>query len=404
MAVAARKARAAGIRQLAVGCSQKINERWNAADLVQAVVEGMELGVYRYRGYKNEEPEELKTVWLSAQGVSDSAVEAGIERGRVFAQATNTARDLTNEPANKLTPSVLAERALDMADRYGLEAEILDHDKLVELKMDALLEVSKASSEPPRMIILRYQGAPESQEVLGLVGKGVTFDSGGVQVKPSQGMERMHGDMAGAAAVFGAMQAIGALKPHCNVMGVIPACENMVSGGGYRPGDVISSFSGKTIEINHTDAEGRLILADGLAYARRQGATSLVNVATLTGAVIVALGYTTTGLMTNNEEWGRKVKEAARVVGEKVWELPMDEEYKEFLKSDIADLKNEGGRAAGTIQGGMFLRHFVEDTPWVHLDIAGTADWKAESGIHPKGATGVGTRTLAQLATRFAGK
>lgn len=403
MAIASRKARAAGVKQLTVACSPTLNNRWNPADLVQAVVEGFELGVYRYQGYKQKQEQEraLETVWLVMPGVTDSAFEAGIERGRVFAAATNTARDLTYEPANKLTPSILAERALEIANRHGIEAEVLDEQKLNELGMDALLSVSKASAEVPRMIVLHYRGAPESKEILGWVGKGVTFDSGGIQVKPGRGMGDMKGDMAGAAAVLGAMEAIGALKPHCNVTAVIPTCENMINGNGYRPGDVISSFSGKTIEIQHTDAEGRLILADGLAYARRLGATSLVNVATLTGAVVTALGYITTGLMTNDEKWAEEVKAAARVAGEKMWELPLFEEYEEYLKSEVADLKNEGGGPAGSIQGGMFLKHFAEKTPWVHLDIAGTAESNQEKGIHPKGSTGVAVRTLAQLAMQF---
>ncbi|QKG84811.1 leucyl aminopeptidase [Kroppenstedtia pulmonis] len=405
ISVAACKARDAGVKRLTLGCSKNLSERWNAADLVQALVEGVELGVYRYRGYKQENSKEnrreIEEVWLSLEDVSDSAFEAGLERGRVFAAGTKAARNLVNEPANKLTPSALAEYAKKIADHLGMKAEILDEKKLKELNMNALLAVSKASAEEPRMIVLSYQGAPDSQEVLGLVGKGVTFDSGGIQVKPDNGMGDMKGDMAGAAAVLGAMEVIGSLRPHCNVTAVIPACENMINGNGYRPGDVIDSFSGKTIEIQHTDAEGRLILADGLSYARRLGATSLVNVATLTGAVIVALGRSVTGLMTNHEDWGDEVKEAARVAGEKVWELPMFEEYEEYLKSSVADLKNEGGREAGCIQGGIFLKHFVEDTPWVHLDIAGTADTKGKEGF---AATGAGVRTLAQLALRFSGK
>ncbi|MFC4076586.1 leucyl aminopeptidase [Salinithrix halophila] len=406
IAAAARRAREAGVKQMAVGCSRNLSGRWNSADLVQAVVEGAELGVYRYRGFKTEKREQksLESVWLAMEGVSDSAFEAGIERGRAFASAVNTARDLVNEPANRLTPSALAEKALAVAEQKGLDVEVLDENRLADLKMDALLAVTRASGEAARMIVLQYRGAPDSQEVLGLVGKGVTFDSGGIQVKPSRGMEEMKGDMAGAAAVLGAMEAIGTLKPHCNVIAVIPACENMVGGDNYRPGDVIRSFSGKTIQIQHTDAEGRLILADGIAYARRLGATSLVDIATLTGAVIVALGHTATGLMTNDETWSAEVKEAARIAGEKVWELPMYEEYGEYLQSDIADLKNEGGSPAGAIQGGMFLRNFAEETPWAHLDIAGTADSKKGDGIHAKGATGVAVRTLAQLAMRFPGK
>ncbi|WP_169713688.1 leucyl aminopeptidase [Paludifilum halophilum] len=408
VAVAARKARGAGVKQLTFGCAKHLNRRWNAADFVQALVEGVELGLYRYRGWKSQDEttdaKTLETVWLSLEEVSNPAYEAGVERGRVFAAATNTARDLANKPANILTPSTLAERASEIADRQGLNVEILEEERLKELNMSALLAVSEASAEPARMIVLSYEGAPESQEVLGLVGKGVTFDSGGIQVKPSRGMEQMKGDMAGAAAVLGAMEAIGSLRPHCNVTAVIPACENMINGNGFRPGDVIRSFSGKTIEIHHTDAEGRLILADGLAYARRLGATSLVDVATLTGAVIVALGHTATGVMANDSEWSAEVKEAARHAGEKVWELPMYEEYEEYIRSEVADMKNEGGSPAGTIQGGMFLKQFVEETPWTHLDIAGTADGQKEDGIHLRGATGAGVRTLTQLALRFGGK
>ncbi|MDR6224858.1 leucyl aminopeptidase [Desmospora profundinema] len=416
MALAAKKAQEAGVKQLAIGCfpphlkghtstnHSLTPERFNSADWVQAVVEGIELGTYRYHGYKTEEQgnkNAIETVWLAMEGVSESALEAGVERGGAFAAATKTARDLANDPANILTPSTLAMRAREMAEKYSLEIDILDEDRLTELGMDALLSVARASEEPAQMIVLTHQGAPESEKVLGLVGKGITFDSGGIQVKPGRGMEEMKGDMAGAAAVFGAMEAIGRLKPHCNVTAVIPACENMINGNGYRPGDVIGSFSGKTIEIQHTDAEGRLVLADGISYARRLGATSLVDVATLTGAVIVALGHTTTGLMTNNDEWAGQVKEAARLAGEKMWELPLYPEYGEYLKSAVADLKNEGGAPAGSIQGGMFLKVFAEETPWVHLDIAGTADSKKEDGIRSKGATGVAVRTLAQLAVGF---
>ncbi|SFT04751.1 leucyl aminopeptidase [Marininema halotolerans] len=403
MAVAVRRARQAGVKQLALGCSKAFSRRWNAADFIQAIVEGVELGLYCYDGYKHEEESknEIKSICLAMEGISDSALEAGLARGRAFAIGVNRARDLANEPANKLTPQILAERAITIAEKQGLAVEVLDEERLQELNMDALLSVARASVNPARMIVLKYQGAPETKETLGLIGKGVTFDSGGIQVKPDTGMEKQKGDMAGAAAVLGAMEAIGELKPHCNVLAVIPTCENMISGNNYRPGDVIGSFSGKTIEIHHTDAEGRLILADGLAYARRLGATSLVDVATLTGGVIIALGYTVTGLMTNNSDWATQVKEASRIAGEKVWELPLEDEVEEYLKSDLADIKNDGGRPAQTCQGGVFLRHFVEDVPWVHLDIAGTAQWRSGEGIHRKGATGVAVRTMAQLAMRF---
>jgi leucyl aminopeptidase len=213
-------------------------------------------------------------------------------------------------------------------------------------------------------------------------------------------MVDMKGDMGGAAAVIGAMDGIGALQPHCNVIGVIPTCENMCDGNAYRPGDVLKTFSGKTIEVAHTDAEGRVILADGIGYAKRKGATKLVDIATLTGAIVISLGHETTGLMTNAEEWGKEVKQASRIAGEKVWELPMYEEYKEYIKSDIADIKNSGGPAGGSITAGLFLKEFADDLPWVHLDIAGTSEAPKDKGIHKKGPTGIITRTLIQLAMR----
>jgi leucyl aminopeptidase len=402
MAIAARKAQQAGVKHLAVACDESDRtKRFLLSDYVQALVEGVELGTYRYAGYKTDEQKNdstIETVSLVREGGRDSAMEVGIERGIAFAKGAKTARDLANEPANKLTPSILAARARALAESVGLQVDILDEARLQEQGMEALLSVAQASDEPAQMIVLTYKGAPEREEVLGLVGKGITFDSGGIQVKPGRGMEGMKGDMAGAAAVLGAMETIARLKPPCNVTAVIPACENMISGKGYRPGDVIGSLSGKTIEIIHTDAEGRLVLADGITYARQLGATALVNVATLTGAIIVALGHTTTGLMTNDPEWARQVIQASEQVGEKMWELPLYLEYEEYLQSAVADLKNEGGSPAGAIQGGMFLKAFAEDTPWVHLDIAGTADAKKEDGYRSKGATGVAARTLSQLA------
>lgn len=404
-AIVARKAEERGLKHLGIALPASLAEGKNAADPVQAAVEGVELGIYAYRGYKGEKKgASLATVFLSPPGLSPSGVEVGLERGRVFARATNLARTWVNEPANRLTPAVLADHAAEVAKRHGLKVDILDEKRLEEMEMGALLAVSRGSAQPPRMIVISHFGAPESKEVLGLVGKGVTFDSGGIQVKPSKSMNGMKEDMAGAAAVIAAMEGIGHFKPHCNVIAVVPACENMVDGKGFRPGDVIRSFSGKTIEIEHTDAEGRLILADALTYARRLGATRLVDVATLTGAVVIALGKDVTGLMTNETSWGEEVKTAARMAGEKVWELPMFKEYEEYLRSRVADLKNHGGAPdAGAIQGAMFLKQFVGETPWVHLDIAGTAHSNKPRGIHPEGGTGVGVRTLIQLAIRFAG-
>lgn len=403
VAVAARKAQAAGVKQLGIGYPLFLTERYHSVDVVQAIVEGVELGTYQHPTYKSEQKKkQIETVWLSTKAVSDSAFAAGIERGQVFARATNLARSLVHQPANILTPDLLASHAKEVADKRALHIDVLTEERLAEQGMNALLAVSGGSAHPARMIVLSYQGAPESKEVLGLVGKGVTFDSGGIQIKPARGMEEMKTDMAGAAAVLGAMDAIGALRPDCNVIAVIPACENMVDGIAYRAGDVIKSYSGKTIEVNHTDAEGRIILADAISYAKRLGATKLVDVATLTGAVVIALGFEAAALMTNDQDWGNEVKNAARIASERVWELPMYDEYEEYVKSEIADVKNEGGAPAGCIQGGMFLRKFAEDTPWVHLDIAGTATAQKEHGIHVKGATGASVRTLVQLAIRFA--
>lgn len=404
-AIVARKAEERGLKHLGIALPASLAEGKNAADLVQAAVEGVELGAYAYRGYKGENKEaSLATVFLSLSSLSPSGVDAGLERGRVFARATNLARTWVNEPANRLTPATLADQAVEVAKRHGLKVDILDENRIEEMNMGGLLAVSQGSAQPPRMIVLSYFGAPESKEVLGLVGKGVTFDSGGIQVKPSKSMNGMKEDMAGAAAVIAAMEGIGSLKPHSNVIAVVPACENLVDGKGFRPGDVIQSFSGKTIEIEHTDAEGRLILADALTYARRLGATRLVDVATLTGAIVIALGREVTGLMTNEASWGEEVKTAARLAGERVWELPMFQEYEECLRSRVADMKNHGGNSdAGAIQGAVFLKQFVGETPWVHLDIAGTAYSKKARGIHSEGGTGVGVRTLIQLAIRFAG-
>lgn len=406
IAIAARKARETSIKQLNIGVTTRFKNRWNPVDLVQSVVEGVHLGLYQFDGYKSalKEKIQIEEVTLSLHDLPVKAMEVGIERGEIFSAATNLARDLVNAPANKMTPTTLAAKAEEVAKRRNLEFNTLEKSDMVTLGMGALLGVSSASAEPPKMIVMKYMGAPDSQEILALVGKGITFDSGGYQVKPDTGMVFMKTDMAGAAAVIGAMDAIGALQPHANVIAVIPACENMISGEGMRPGDVLKAFNEKTIEVKHTDAEGRLVLADAVAYALHLGATKMVDVATLTGAIIVALGNTTTGLMSNDSAWSEEVKTAAHVAGEKVWELPMYEEYEEYLQSEIADMKNHAGRPAGAIQGALFIREFVGDVAWAHLDIAGTAMASKEHGANPIGATGVAVRSLTQLAIRFGGK
>ena len=264
--------------------------------------------------------------------------------------------------------------------------------------MHALLSVSQGSIQLPKLIIIKYMGDTNSKHLTAFVGKGVTFDSGGISIKPSLNMGEMKDDMAGGAAVLGAMAAIGQLKPKVNILGVIPCVENMPSGQAYKPGDVICSMSGKTIEIISTDAEGRLILADAITYANKLGATQIIDIATLTGACVVALGSVTSGLITNDVNFCRQVLQAVADTGEKVWELPNFSEYKKDIQSNIADLKNSGGRMAGAITAGLFIEEFVENTPWVHIDIAGTANIEKEDGYNLKGGTGVGTRTLIQLA------
>lgn len=408
LGTAARYAASKGMKQVVFGVSNYYVEKkfWNTVDAVQAVVEGVELGSYSFRGFKKEK--ESKTIedciLVVDPELEKGAIFAGMERADVAATSTKLARDMVNQPANLMTPAILAEQAIEVARNHNLEYSVLNKAEIEAQGMGALLGVGKASVNEPKMIVLKYNGAPDSREVLGFVGKGVTFDSGGIQVKPDEHMGDMKTDMAGAAAVIAAMDAIGTLQPHVNVIGVIPACENMIAGNNLKPGDIIHSLSGKTIEIVHTDAEGRLILADGISYAKQLGATKLVDVATLTGSVISALGHAVTGVMGNNQEWLEELKVAARIAGEKVWELPNYEEYQEYIESEIADIKNDAGRPAGCIQGGIFIGAFADETPWVHMDIAGTATTEKDKGHNPAGATGVAVRTLIQLAIRFGGK
>jgi leucyl aminopeptidase len=306
-----------------------------------------------------------------------------------------------------MTPTIMAQKAKEIAEAYGLEYEALGREKMKELGMGALLGVAQGSQEPPQLIVLRYWGAGKDspQPGLGLIGKGITFDSGGLSIKPAEGMGDMKGDMSGGAAVLGAMRAIAQLQPKINVTGLVPATENLPSGSAYKPGDILKAMDGKTIEVISTDAEGRLILADALAYARKLGLSPLVDVATLTGACVVALGTVRTGAFTNNAELLARVIAAGDEAGEKIWQLPTDEEYKELFKSEVADLKNSGGRWAGAITGAMFVGAFAEDTPWVHLDIAGTSRLMEgkESAYAPRWGSGVMVRTLANLALRLAG-
>ena len=374
-----------------------LDEPWRSDDFVASAVEGAVLADVENDRYKTDPKKNEKQVALfSVLGGSQAAVD----RGRILAEAQNFSRDLANEPANVLTPTLLAERAKQMAAEFDLECEVLDQDRMRQLGMGALLGVAQGSAEPPALIVIRYKPAkaPESKDHLGLIGKGVTFDTGGISIKPSDGMEKMRYDMAGGAAVLGAMRAIAQIKPSIPVTALVPAVENMPGSKAQRPGDIVKSLSGKTVEVLNTDAEGRLILIDALTYAQRLGCTHLVDAATLTGAIVVALGSVNIGAFTNNEAFLEKLLTAAKAEGEKTWQMPMDEEYKELLKSSFADLHNIGGRAGGSITAAWFIRDFVNETPWIHLDIAGTAWLDDPKPYMAKGATGVGLRTFVRLA------
>ncbi len=327
-------------------------------------------------------------------------LERALEQGRIVAEAQNFTRDLVNEPANLLTPAKLADAARGMAAQQNLEIEVLDRDAMAQLGMGSLLGVALGSDEPPFLIVVKYKPAAASVTGVHLayIGKGVTFDTGGVSIKPSEGMEKMKYDMAGAAAVLGAMQALAQLKPAVPVTAYVPTVENMINGRAQRPGDIVTAMSGKTIEVLNTDAEGRLILADAITYANRNGATHIVDAATLTGAIGIALGHYNIGAFTNDQEFCDRLIAATKTAGEKTWQLPMDDEYKEYLKSAFADLPNIGGRHAGSITAAWFLREFADPTPWVHLDIAATAWLDEGKSWISKGPTGVAVRLFVQLA------
>lgn len=400
---ARRVAAAAGIaaRQRKIGRIAFVAEGpLETREMCQAIAEGLtfaefDAGRYKTFGY---EPFELSALGIIATNGSQDAAKT-VARGRVIGECCNMARQLDNEPGNALTPTVFAERIVEIARGGGLSVEVLDDQQLTRLGMGMLLGVGRGSSEPPRLVAIRYEptSAP-ARPVLGLVGKGITFDTGGISIKPAADMDRMKDDMAGGAAVACAMRAMAELKAPTRVVGVIPIAENMPGGRALKPGDVLKSASGKTVEVVNTDAEGRLILGDALWYAHHIGATHLVDIATLTGAITVALGKITSGLFGTPPAWVEHVRAIAERAGDRCWPMPLFEEYKDQLRSEIADMLNTGGRPGGAITAALFLREFTGGLPWAHLDIAGTAWADDNKPFLPKGASGVGVRTLVELA------
>ena len=369
----------------------------------QAIAEGALLGLYRFRQYlatdgDSKDLDNLAIVEQDAGKIAD--LEKGMGLGRVFAEATALARDMANEPANVMTPTKMSEIARRVADADGLEVDILDREQMEEKGMGALLGVARGSHQPPKLIVLKYNGNPDNpSDNLGIIGKGITFDTGGISLKAAGGMERMKGDMSGGASVIGAMQALARLGPKVNVTGVVPATENMPGGEAQRPGDIVQTMNGKTVEVINTDAEGRLVLADAMAYAKELGVNRMVDIATLTGAIVVSLGRECTGIMGNDQQFIDEVLRAGDDTGERIWQLPMFDEYRDSLKSNVADMMNVGStRGAGSITAAKFLSEFTEGVPWAHLDIAGTAQSDADKGYLVKGATGVPVRTLVNLA------
>jgi leucyl aminopeptidase len=373
----------------------------------QVVTEGVLTADFEPDKYKTDKKNEKKIdcTWIAGYSEAERAAgEKGLSKGRIMADSQNFTRDLVNEPSNKLTPSILAQKAEAMAKAAGLAVEILDEKKIADLKMGALLSVSKGSDEPPRMVVITYNPATVKPRapVIGLIGKAVTFDTGGISIKPADGMEKMKYDMAGGATMIGVMRALAALKPGVKVICVVPSTENMPGGHAQKPGDIQTAMSGKTIEVLNTDAEGRLILADGVHYAKQLGATHLIDVATLTGAIVVALASVNVGVFGSDQAFTDKLLASAKAAGEKMWQMPIDDDYREFIKGTVADIQNIGsGKGGGAITGAMFIKEFTGDSPWIHLDIAGTA-WNDDAKPWlAKGPTGVALRTLVNLIMSY---
>ena len=395
--VAAKRARSLGVPRAAFYLPPEARGKVSPAEAGQAIAEGLNQGAWQYNELKKPNEDKKPTLERFDLLAHDGPAEVirGHKVGEAIGAGQTFARGLQVLPSNVCTPSYVANAARDLAQRHGFEVTILDKAGIQKEKMGALIAVAQGSAEEPRFIALEYKGSNESPVVL--VGKGVTFDTGGISIKPAQNMEVMKYDMSGAAAVLGTFEALGRLKPKVHVVGLIPTTENMPSGTAIKPGDVVTSHLGKTIEIINTDAEGRLILVDALSYARRYRPAAVIDIATLTGAIVVALGHNAIGMMGSDERLLEEVRAAGERAGERVWPLPLWDDYRDLMKSDIADIKNSGGRPAGSISAGWFLKEFVDEFPWAHLDIAGTAYTEREEASRVKGPTGIGVRLLTEF-------
>ena len=376
----------------------------DASDVAAAAVEGAIIGLFEPDKYRtvDKEKREIESLTVLIDGADGEALKRGVERGCVIGDAVNYTRDLANEPGAYMTPTVMAERAKEMGSEFGLSVDVLDEAQMEKEGMGSLLSVARGSDEPAKLIIIKYSPARKQKEdgLLAFVGKGITFDSGGISLKPGENMELMKYDMTGGATVMGALRAIAQLNPPISILGVVPCSENLPSGHATKPGDIVRAMTGKTIEIINTDAEGRLILADAIAYAKKLGATQVIDMATLTGAVSIALGDVNAAILGTDQNLIDEVIAAGRQVGEKFWQLPLDKEYSKQIKSDIADIKNVGGRKGGTITAAAFLKEFADGLSWAHLDIAGTAWGDDAKPYRAKGPTGIAVRTLINIVKR----
>jgi leucyl aminopeptidase len=413
--VAVRFARPRGIRDLAIAfpddhalADEHLDtlpcELTARAIAIGAIVADFDIDFYR-NDRKDLSITSTTILHQEASKATEAEIQRGLDEGMILAESQNFARTLVNEPGNVLTPTELGKRTKAMCDEVGLQCDVYSMDKLVELKMGAFIAVTQGSPEPPALIVMRYEpaNAPADGPVIGLVGKGITFDTGGISIKPADNMDKMKYDMAGSAAMIGAMRSIALLKPNVRVLSVVCSCENMPDGKAFKPGDVVTAMSGKTIEIMNTDAEGRLVLADGLHYAKTLGATHLINAATLTGAIGVALGLLNTGLFSNSDEITGKFFAAAWNAGEKFWQMPCTDDYRDQIKSQIADIQNTGlTRYGGATTAAMFLKEFVGETPWIHLDIAGTAWIDDQKPWQSKGPSGVAVRSITEWVRSYA--